>query len=281
MREKDIAYYAQVLIKGNYFPYYEKRFSEWLDNDGDYDKLKLYIAMALDKSERTVAIDVGANVGLLTRLLADYYEYVLAIEPSSQNRACIYRNMKPASNNIIVLPFAAGKQNIKSVLRINMINCGGSAIDSNYCDSNALEKIEIRTIDDMALAAPNQDNISLIKIDIQGGEYDALAGATRTITRSRPIIICEVNSSINDDDPRILKFMHEIDYLHYLPIGKDRIYIPREKITKSIIKEFKKIRNVIFDGFRTEAEYHSMCEAMRLKLDVKPEVVRHLDNHND
>ena len=170
MREKETYFYEQILIKGNYFPYYEKRFQNWIDEQGEYDKLKILIAIECDESEKKIAIDVGANVGLTTRIFAEHYDYVIAIEPSSQNRACLYRNMKEAMNNVITFPFAAGKKNCKSNLRINMENCGGSAINKKFCNSDEVESIEIRRIDDIVSSTADKENTSLIKLDIQGGE---------------------------------------------------------------------------------------------------------------
>ena len=253
MREKETSFYDQKLIKGNYFPYYERRFQNWIDEQGEYDKLKILISIECDESERTIAIDVGANVGLTTRILAEHYDYVIAIEPSSQNRACLYRNMKEAMNNVIALPFAAGKENRKSELRINMDNCGGSAINKEFCNSDTVEGIEIRRIDDMVNSIADKEKTSLIKLDIQGGEYEALIGAENTIKRSRPTIICEVKSFSKETDPNIANLMRDMDYVEFVRYGKDTVYIAREKCTQSKIDKVKKITSNSKTNFRLKS----------------------------
>ena len=53
MIETEVNYYALRLLKGNYFPFYEKRFGNWLDNNGDYHIIKALLPIACDISEKS------------------------------------------------------------------------------------------------------------------------------------------------------------------------------------------------------------------------------------
>jgi len=53
-------------------------------------------------------------------------------------------------------------------------------------------EIIVNTIDDELKNIPGR--VSLIKIDIEGGELDALKGAQEILRRHKPVIICEFNS---------------------------------------------------------------------------------------
>src|SRR5688572_23762703 len=51
----------------------------------------------------TLALDVGANVGIFTRSFAERFEKVVAFEPIPDVRACLERNVP---DNVVVEPFA-------------------------------------------------------------------------------------------------------------------------------------------------------------------------------
>jgi FkbM family methyltransferase len=67
------------------------------------------------------------------------------------------------------------------------------ASDTNYGACSVLPgigSVEMIALDSLVLK-----KLHLFKLDCEGGEYDALLGASETIARCRPVIICEVNES--------------------------------------------------------------------------------------
>ena len=93
----------------------------------------------------------------------------------------------------------------------------------------------------MARAIGSPDDISLIKLDIQGSEYEAIEGSSEIIRKSRPVIICEVKSFTDEVDTRISKFMHHQEYADFVKFGKDIIYVPKEKCNRSIINKIEEL----------------------------------------
>ena len=61
-------FFDEVIIKGSVFPYYETRFGNWMDENGEYQIDQIAFAIRADRSNRNVAIDIRANVGLHTRI---------------------------------------------------------------------------------------------------------------------------------------------------------------------------------------------------------------------
>ena len=82
-----------VHAKGVILPSNERKFQNYLNKKGEYQKEQMNLALLIDSSERTCAIDVGAHVGLISRFLAEKYKTVLAFEPSDINRACFNQNV--------------------------------------------------------------------------------------------------------------------------------------------------------------------------------------------
>ena len=57
--------------------------------------------------------------------------------------------------------------------------------------TNSYYEVDVVTLDDLCA---DLSRLDLLKIDIEGGELNALKGATRTIATHRPIILFEVGS---------------------------------------------------------------------------------------
>lgn len=230
-------FFDQIKICNNYFPYYEKKFGIWLKRGYPYHKLQLERAIGSDKSERKIAIDLGANVGLITNVLSKFYERVIAFEPSLQNRACLYRNIKTKKNNIIVYPYAVGDKEETLELTNNDVNCGGSQI-MNEKETRAIgttqERVEVKTLDSMINPKDIIDSqISLIKIDIQGYELKAIMGAENIIKQYKPIIWCEVEVGEDTNQDEISDHLKKLGYVAIWKINKDMIYQERNAAIKS------------------------------------------------
>ncbi len=135
-------------------------------------------------------LDVGANIGLSTILLARAARRVIAFEPSPANAAYLRRNLaRNGIGNVEVIACAASAAN--GVLRFHEAQFGaGSHVVSAGDLSAGAPSIEVRatTIDALDLPA-----ITFVKMDVEGHEPEVLAGARRLLARDRPLIHLEVN----------------------------------------------------------------------------------------
>jgi FkbM family methyltransferase len=128
-----------------------------------------------------VAIDIGANVGLWTRDLCQFFQQVHAIEPVADFRACLSKNV-PATN-LKIYDCALGVENSMIDMIITPGNTGHSHVDAN---SFGQGKIQMKILDSMDLPVTDY-----IKIDCEGYEHNIILGGENYIRTCRPVIVVE------------------------------------------------------------------------------------------
>ena len=74
---------------------------------------------------------------------------------------------------------------------------GSSSINSASKSSGTTEEIQIETIDE---TIPNDRSVSIVQLDIEGFEKQALMGALATIKRCRPILVIEDDHGFTKSD---------------------------------------------------------------------------------
>ena len=88
-------------------------------------------------------------------------------------------------------------------------------------------EVEVVRIDDVI---PETADVTFIKADIEGAELSAFRGAERTLERSRPSVVCEINPwflegfGLSVDD--LLGFFSERDYTLYRIAGGRLVEVP-------------------------------------------------------
>ena len=132
-------------------------------------------------TKHDVALDIGANVGLWTRDLCQFFQQVHAIEPVADFRACLSKNV-PATN-LTMHDCALGVENSMIDMIITPDNTGHSHVDPS---SFGLGKIQMKTLDSMSL--PPTD---YIKIDCEGYEHNIILGGQNYIKACKPVIVVE------------------------------------------------------------------------------------------
>lgn len=130
--------------------------------------------------ERNVVVQAGGNCGLYPFLYAKFFEKVFTFEPDPQNFYCLAENCK--SNKII-------KFNTAVAERSGYLGMG--VIDPANVGMHKIGEGGI-TIFGMSIDSLDLKEVSLIHLDIEGYEYEALLGAKETINRCKPTIVLEI-----------------------------------------------------------------------------------------
>jgi len=157
------------------------------------------------------ALDVGANVGLWTKHLAEEFHQVIAFEPIEEIYNCLKLNV--AGKNVVTNHFALGNHNSKIDLVVNKENTGASYVNK---DSMGSGSIDIKRLDDLDI-----DRFGLLKIDCERYELEVLRGATETILFYKPIIIVEQHPDTGYCAGEYLKSLGAIELTN---VRKDYIF---------------------------------------------------------
>jgi FkbM family methyltransferase len=180
--------------------------------DGE-PELKI-LAVICDPSE--ICIDVGANHGVYSYIMAKYSRKVVAVEPYSP-LVDYMKRVLPA--RVQVMNFAASDGDGQSEFYIPVM--GEKEIDSR---ASLIETVNpgmpLRTItvrkqrlDELPFA---HESIGVIKVDVEGNELHALIGAAAILECSKPTIIVESEHRHNLDAPEnVFAFLSHFGYTGY------------------------------------------------------------------
>jgi FkbM family methyltransferase len=130
---------------------------------------------------RTLALDIGANVGLWSRDLAETFARVIAFEPVSDFRDCLVKNV-PATN-LEIRGCALGEEDTSINMIITAENTGHSHVDTSTMGHGTTPMYRLDSLE--------LPKIDYIKIDCEGYENTILRGAQKTIMRDRPVMVVE------------------------------------------------------------------------------------------
>ena len=155
---------------------------------GNYEECERHVLLSLAEPG-TVVVDVGANVGLHTLPLARKLNgggMVIAFEPDPDNCEILRRNVAlNGFGGVEVHNVALWSDAGEALLYQSEVNRGGLSLsEANVESSGALEPVAIRKIPGDAVLGDLKDQISLIKMDVEGGEYFVLQGLEQTLARN-------------------------------------------------------------------------------------------------
>jgi len=154
--------------------------------------------------------DVGANVGSYTVLAAGVCgAEVLAFEPGLEALRWLRTNIaiNDLGSKVRVLPLAVGRERgeVSFTVSLDTVNHVAPAGESG----NDFRTVGVETLD----AVMGENAPTLIKMDIEGFESEALAGATATLRSERlAAVIVEINGSG-------LRYGHADLEIHELLVG--------------------------------------------------------------
>jgi FkbM family methyltransferase len=146
-----------------------------------------------------VAVDVGANVGLVAVPLALAVApggRILAIEPLPENVGRLEQNVRRNElENVTIVGAAAGADDGEIVLNVAADSAFSSVgTVTKYRAAGAL-RVPCRRLDSL-WAELGRPHVALVKIDVEGAELDVLDGATELLRASRPVLLVEADPGL-------------------------------------------------------------------------------------
>jgi len=188
--------------------------------DYQYDRL---VAAYHHITDYSVAVDVGAHVGLISQRLAERFGTVYAFEPDPQNFLCLWHNTRFLTP-VLRVPMALGDKTATGG-----IDRGKGENSGDVCIDPKGTGVDIMALDDYDLP-----DLGLLKIDVQGYEHLVLEGARKLIQAFAPVVIveCEEPGKLRRDYSKGKDLVGAFfaqehwDYRLVAKVGHDRIYAP-------------------------------------------------------
>ncbi|MDL1870599.1 FkbM family methyltransferase [Deltaproteobacteria bacterium PRO3] len=147
-----------------------------------------------------VYFDIGANIGFFSKILLEKISFTGTahlFEPIPHLANLCEQLFFNSTLNINIHAFGLGSSNTQcTIFTASDGNIGWNTIVEEKTSSNMKSiTIDIKTIDSLNLPSPQ-----FIKIDVEGSEYQVLAGMIKSLKHARhlPIILCEIGWGAKD-----------------------------------------------------------------------------------
>jgi FkbM family methyltransferase len=183
---------------------------------GSWEQAELEYAARVVRPD-TTAVDVGANVGIHTAVLANAVGpggRVLAFEPEPGNAERLRENItRNGFSNVEIHTVALTNRSGETVLRLGSDPMNHSTVAAGTdSDHRGRRVVEMRALDDV-WRERGSPTISFVKVDTEGSEFEVLEGAAELLAAERPTLLVEVR------DPRVEPWLAARGYAAVRPSG--------------------------------------------------------------
>jgi len=165
-----------------------------------------------------VVLDIGANIGyysLIAARIVGPAGTVYAFEPEPRNHELLVKNINlNGYSNVTPIQKAVSNKHGKVRLFIDRVNLGAHSFsrDNNEKNAGSIE-VEATTVDDF-LGGLSQDNeVDLIRMDVEGAEGLVIEGANHTLRNSNVKLMMEFSPrqlrNVGTDPQRLLRDLRD------------------------------------------------------------------------
>lgn len=172
-----------------------------VQNAKDFEILTLApdLSRFLKGNYQGIFLDIGAHIGKYSILFADRFEKVIAVEPEENNFSTLLRNIRLNKLEGKITPLKRAVYNESDLvltMTLDSLNLGAHSVLSLRNSRDArLSQQDVRTItiDDITQRCeiPPED-ISFVKIDVEGAEYLVLDGMRKVLAAGAAALVIEV-----------------------------------------------------------------------------------------
>jgi len=147
-------------------------------------------------NKRGAFIDIGANIGNHSIMLAEYFNMVASVEPNTFCAKCIELNYELNNiENIKVFKVGLGMQRSKMRLIIPTDDFSSGYVSDNKSNVDnvdvSVQEVDVITLNDLDKKV--SEDISFIKIDAEGMERDIIASGDLFFKSHQPLVAFEAH----------------------------------------------------------------------------------------
>lgn len=196
-------------------------------------KDKSRLAAIAKCTQKNSVIDVGAHVGItVAHWLENGFKHVFAFEINPSHFDCLVENTIDYRSKISYFNYGCSNENKKVLAAYRTPKNSGTfqiLDDANVAKFPPKYKLEVSV---RQLDSHHFDNVSLIKIDVEGWELEVLQGAIETIKQHRPVLFVEYGKGENKksyhkyDDKIFTNLIKDLNYQECESMGDDTIFLP-------------------------------------------------------
>lgn len=154
-------------------------------------------------------LDVGAHIGKYTlraALKVGEDGRVIAVEPDIDNFRLLLKNMEiNGVTNCIPLNLAAYYTDAEINLFLGVTPAQHSVKEDFGRGSR---RVQARALDNV-LAERGIEHVDLIKVDVEGAEYEVLKGLENTLINKNPVLVIEI---MKRDEAKIIEYLESLGY---------------------------------------------------------------------
>ena len=167
-----------------------------------------------------MALDIGAHCGFWTVPMAAKFTHVRAFEAAPDTHACLARNVSELANVLVYHAGVGAKAGTCEVCE-DATRAGNTG--SRFVRESG--RVQMVAIDDF-----DWYTCGLMKIDVEGYEFQALQGARKTIERFWPVIIMETDKKFAKnrygvEDDAAEKFLIGLGYKVVAHMRPDKVFV--------------------------------------------------------
>lgn len=212
-----------------------------------------------------ICVDLGSNIGyyaVIESNLIGETGKIFAIEPSPVNFPVLKSNLENQKmNNFLAFNIAIGDKNeemefiISSKSNWSKIRMNNEKINPE----DKIIKIPVKTLDSFV----NENNITkidILRMDVEGFEYNILLGANKILEKFKPKIFVEIHKMYLGKE-KTCEIFNELKNKGY----EIEYYIPRIYDTP-IIGKLKDIKKITIDQVLNKLSNDSMPDAFQVVL---------------
>ena len=167
-------------------------FENW--NEGHNKGFEKLLEISKNKK---VVFDIGAHIGLCTLPLSNLASKIVSFEASPANIKYLKQHLKINNiSNVNIVPYLVGKKNLNKVDFYNLEESSGIPSIVNLKIKKKNIKINHIKIDQIFLddyVYQNSIIPDVLKIDVEGAEFNVLDGANKILINHRPKIIISLH----------------------------------------------------------------------------------------
>jgi FkbM family methyltransferase len=234
LKQKIVHAHVCTLVFFDYFGQWHKKLISYSYNNATFfvrpktsDKLvikevwkhKTYSHPKVTIGKDSVVLDVGANIGAFSVFAAKRAKRVFAIEALPQNFKLLQKNLEANDlNNVVCENIALTSKRGKIDFYPGKTNLGGSSM---YIKTYSGKKTMVEGITlDSFFSRYNIKHIDVMKMDIEGAEYDVLLN-TKSLSRIKSIAM-EFHEGISQDHTYldIVRKLSSEGFVVYIPTPK-------------------------------------------------------------